>query len=534
MTATSAAPRPTDERRRKDFGPVLRAEWTKFRTVRGWVIGLVVTAVLCVAFTFLVANGSHVGGCTSPLPPGSGPNSPGSNCHVGHPFVPTGPNGEAVADSYSFVDQQLTGNGTITVRVISFTGLTSNQPVNAAPSLADTRPGLSAWAKAGIMLTPSTKQGSAYAAVMATGSHGVRWQYDYTHDNAGRPGSVSVRSPRWLRLTRTDDTLSGYNSTNGTTWTRIGAMHLAGLPSTVAVGLFVTSPVSFQGANGAATRATATFDQVSIQGAGASDAWHGQSIGNGLDSFYPTLGSGGYHRFGSAFVLSGSGDIAPAVVEGILGNDTPGSTLLVGLIAGLIVMIVVATMFTTAEYRRGLIRTTFTATPSRGRVLAAKAVVIGAVAFVTGALAAAVAIPLAEHILIANGSFVFPVSTLTEFRIVAGSAGLVAVTAVAVLGLGTIVRKSAGAVVAGIVVFILPYIIGSALSGGAEQWVFRLTPAAGFAVLGALPHSAQVNYPYTLGNGYYPLAPWAGLAVLCAYAALALCVAAILVRRRDA
>ncbi len=167
-------------------------------------------------------------------------------------------------------------------------------------------------------------------------------------------------------------------------------------------------------------------------------------------------------------------------------------------------------------------------------MLAAKAVVIGAVAFVTGALAAAVAIPLGEHILIANGSFVFPVSTLTEFRIVAGSAGLVAVTAVAVLGLGTIVRKSAGAVVASIVVFILPYIIGSSLSGGAEQWVFRLTPAAGFAVLGALPHSAQVNYPYTFGNGYYPLAPWAGLAVLCAYAALALGVATILVRRRDA
>ena len=45
-------------------------------------------------------------------------------------------------------------------------------------------------------------------------------------------------------------------------------------------------------------------------------------------------------------------------------------------------MIVIAAMFITAEYRRGLIRTTLAASPRRGRVLAAKAVVIGAVTFV--------------------------------------------------------------------------------------------------------------------------------------------------------
>jgi ABC-type transport system involved in multi-copper enzyme maturation permease subunit len=534
MTTTSTPPRPTTEPRRESFGPVLRAEWTKFRTVRGWVIGLIVAAVLCVAFTFLTANGSHEGYCTGAPPPGSGPNSPGSNCQVGHPFVPTGPSGEAVADSYYFVDQPLTGNGTITARVTSLTGLTSTQPANVAPSLADARPGLAIWAKAGILLTPSTKQGSAYAAVMATGGHGVRWQYNYTHDSAGLPGYISSASARWLRLTRAGDTLTGYDSTNGTTWAEIGTTRLAGLPSTVAVGLFVTSPVSFQGSNGSATQATATFDQISIQGADASNAWHGRSIGNGSESFYPTLGSGGYHRSGSAFVLSGSGDIAPGVGEGLLGADTATSTLLAGLIVGLIVMIVVATMYITAEYRRGLIRTTFTATPDRRRVLAAKAVVIGAVAFVTGAIAAGVAVPLGEHVANSNGNYVFPTSTLTEVRIIGGSAALVAVTAVAVLALGTILRKSAGAVAAGIVVFVLPYILGQFLSGSAQEWLFRLTPAAGFDVLATLPRSAQVAYPYTFGNGYYPLAPWAGFAVLCLYAALALGVAAHLLRRRDA
>ena len=62
---------------------------------------------------------------------------------------------------------------------------------------------------------------------------------------------------------------------------------------------------------------------------------------------------------------------------------------LVGAFAGLIAVVVVGTMFITAEYRRGLIRTTFAASPRRGRVLAAKAIVIGAVTFAAG-LAAAV------------------------------------------------------------------------------------------------------------------------------------------------
>src|SRR6202012_2829012 len=103
----------------------------------------------------------------------------------------------------------------------------------------------------------STKQGSAYAAIMATGGHGVRLQYDYVHERAGLPGAVSGSSPRWLRLTRSGQTVTGYDSANGTSWAEIGTMRLTGLPATVNVGLFVTSPVS---AREAATQATGTFD----------------------------------------------------------------------------------------------------------------------------------------------------------------------------------------------------------------------------------------------------------------------------------
>jgi hypothetical protein len=35
-------------------------------------------------------------------------------------------------------------------------------------------------------------------------------------------------------------------------------------------------------------------------------------------------------------------------------------------------------------------------------------------------------------------------------------------------------------------------------------------------------------------HGYFPLAPWAGFGVLCLWAALALCLATVLLRRRDA
>ena len=68
----------------------------------------------------------------------------------------------------------------------------------------------------------------------------------------------------------------------------------------------------------------------------------------------------------------------------------------------------------------------------------------------------------------------------------------------------------------------------------AAVWLYRVTPAAGFSMLGLLPRSGLVSYRYTMANGYYPLPPWAGLLVLGAYAAVALLAASIVLRRRDA
>lgn len=202
---------------RGELRTALRAEWTKFRTVRGWIFGLLLAVAMVVLFSYLQAHGKHTGYCTTPDP---------DSCVAGHPYVPTGPDGEAVADSYEFVSRPLTRDGTITARITSLAGRIQAGPANEAPTVADTTPGLASWAKAGLLITTAARQGRPYAAVLATGGHGVRFQYDYTHDQAGLPGAPSAATPRWLRLTRSRDMLTGYDSADGTSWHRIGSAAL--------------------------------------------------------------------------------------------------------------------------------------------------------------------------------------------------------------------------------------------------------------------------------------------------------------------
>jgi ABC-type transport system involved in multi-copper enzyme maturation permease subunit len=395
------------------------------------------------------------------------------------------------------------------------------------------------WSKAGIIVKASTRQGAAYAAMMVTGNHGVRMQWNFTHDAAGLAGKVSAASPRWLRLTRAGDTVTGYDSADGTHWTRVGTATLAGLPSTAQAGLFAATPgysvnsTSLGGASstGGPALATAAFDQLSRQGTWPAARWTGESIQNAMSKALNPSAQG-YRQTGGRFIVSGSGDIAPST-----DNVDSVKQTLAGTFAGLIAVVVIGVMFVTAEYRRGLIRTTFTASPRRGRVLAAKAIVLAAVTFAAGLVAAAVAIPLGEHLLHENGNPIPPLSALTWLQVVAGTAALLAVVAVLGLAVGTLLRRSAGAVTAVIAVIVLPYLLAitpGILPAAAEQWLVRVTPAAAFAVQQTIRQYPQVTADYTPGNGYFPLAPWAGFAVLCAWTALALALAVFLLRRRDA
>jgi ABC-type transport system involved in multi-copper enzyme maturation permease subunit len=536
MTATITPYRPPQQAGRDGFAQLLHAEWTKFRTLRGWVIAIIIAAAAIVVVGVLLPLGGGQSHCGS---------QSGAAC-LG--LVPTGPDGEAVNDSYYLAAQPLAGDGSITVRVTSLTGMISSGNGGYvgpnSPPPGTLTPGLVPWAKAGIIITGSTRPGSAYAAMMVTGSHGVRMQYDYTSDVASRPGSASAASPRWLRLTRSGDVITGYDSADGRHWTEVAAVRLAGLTGMVRAGMFATSPLDFtpnfptyaeSGGGLSPSLATGTFDDVGLRGGTPGGQWAGQDVGTfGQNYDGPRLG---LRQAGSRFTVTGSGDIGPIVAAGVNSFYLTGTLAdhLFGVFIGLLIMIVIAAMFITVEYRRGLIRATLAASPRRGRLLAAKAVVIGLATFVLGSAAVAVAVIVGRQIAHDSGIYVLATGWPIEVQVILGTGAMLAVASVLALSIGTMLRRSVAAVAAAVVVIVLPYILGvsGVLPASASEWILRVTPAAAFAIEQSAPQYQQVVGHYGPPD-YYPLGPWSGLAVLCVYAAVALGLAAWLLRRRDA
>lgn len=489
---------------------LVHAEWTKLRTVRGWVIGMVIAIPLTVLIGLLGPAGSSFS-C-------AGPN--GESCAGRTP--PTGPDGGPVLDTFMFVHRTLTGDGEITARVAA---------------LQDAEP----WAKAGIILKQGTESGSPYASVLLTGDHGVRMQYNYTEDTAG-PESTSDH--QWLRLSREGDALTGAVSQDGESWSEIGTTQLD-LGDTVEAGMFVSSPEHVemsstfggQDSTGNRTLATTLFDEVRTDGDWSAD-WRGSFLGNpdGPEpSGAPTGGGPGFTESGGEFMVTGTGDIAPIPASAASLGKTLENTL-VGVFAGLIAVLVVAAQFVTSEHRRGLIRTSFAANPRRGQLLAAKAIVIGGVSFVVGVAAAALTIPLVEQLELAKGFYLYPTSGLTELRVVVGVGLLFAVAAVLTVAVGTFLRRGAGTVTAVIVGIVLPYLlaVASVLPTGPAELLTTVTPAAAFAIQQTVQEYPQVNASYTPVDGYFPLSPAGGFAVLCVYALVAGAFAVVALRRRDA
>jgi ABC-type transport system involved in multi-copper enzyme maturation permease subunit len=518
-------------RSRQTWHRRLRAEWTKFRTVRGWIVAMTLAAGAVIGLGLL---SGQQGSC--------GRQGPGSEC-----VLPVGPGGQRVMDAFTFVHKGLDGDGILTARVTTLTG-----DLPPASDGGPPRSGPVPWAKAGLIVKDGTRADSPYAAVMVNGGHGVRMQHDYVHDRyrpdrAGRPDAVTAASPVWLRLTRTGRTVTGEESTDGVRWTTVATVELPALPATARAGLFVTSPQyaeSVSGLVGAGvmsdpTRATATFDHVQVTGAVSGPDWTEEALGRPRGPAAGSLGSVGVERTGSeetgvVFTLTGSGDIAPAGA-GAAGVGATITQTLVGTFAGLIVVVVLGAMFVTAEHSRGLMRITLAAHPRRGRMLAAKALVIGAVTFVPALLSAAATVALGRLVLQGNGVYVHAVSTLTQVRVIVGTAALLALAAVLALALGVIVRRSAAAITTAVVGIVLPYLLAmTVLPTAAGQWLLRVTPAAAFALQQSTLEYPQVVNVYTPVNGYFPLPAWAGLAVLCGWTLLALGVAGILLRRRDA
>jgi len=520
------------------FPQLLRSEWTKFRTIRGWVIAMAAAAILVGLPIVTLSNAGK------------------DNNSIPNPTI--GPNGLAVVDSFYFQHHPIGANATIAARVTSLTGhtlLATKRGGFAPPGAHQPQP----WSKAGVIVKASTKAGSAYAAILVTPDHGVRFQYDYTHDVAGLSGPVSAAAPRWVRLTRAGDQVTGYDSANGRTWTKVGTVRLAGLPATAQAGLFVASPTQFYSVQQFAsnngqpfpTVAMAKFDRVVLTGATGGGNWRDTQIGSAAGPNGPQCGAnaeqscnsavkprpggpGSASTSGGTVTLSGAGDIAPYIpIVDPIGLSYKGSLI------GLIVVIALAALFITSEYRRGMIRTTFTASPKRGRVLVAKSMVIGSVTFVAGLIGAAVAFPIAEHKITENGwpASIYPVRALTSgfgLRMVIGTAALLAVGTVITLAIGALLRRSAGTIATGVLVLVFPLVLATVLPQGPADLLLSVTPAAGFGLQQVNPHYSQVTSACLPYNGCYPLAPWIGFAVMCAWAVAGLAVAILVARRRDA
>jgi ABC-2 type transport system permease protein len=111
-----------------------------------------------------------------------------------------------------------------------------------------------------------------------------------------------------------------------------------------------------------------------------------------------------------------------------------------------LVISVLGVMVVTSEHATGMIRTTLTATPRRGRLLAAKTLVFAGVALVVGQVQVFGAYLLGQAMLAAGG---VPHTTLADpgvLRAVVGGGLYILVIGLLAVAIGTLVRATAGAV----------------------------------------------------------------------------------------
>jgi hypothetical protein len=431
------------------FGRLLLSEWVKLRSVPRWVLALLAAPLLTILIALLSSAGSQTAGAGG----GGGGGAP--------------PVSERwFQDGGELVPQPMAGDGSLVVQV---TGQAASSPD----------------AKAGLMIRESATRGSHYAAIVVTPAHGVRFLANFTTDIAGS----RAKAPTWLKLTRTGGSVTGYESADGTAWTKVGSVKLR--EGAAVSGLFVASP-----------------DAVELK----------RMFGAEILSGHPTEGTATFAGtpWGTRTV-QGSGDVG----RDPMAEDEVKNTL-GGIIIGMIPVIAVGVLFVTSEYRRSLIRLTLAATPRRGRVLAAKAVVLGAVTFVAGLVASVGTMIIAGPLM---HSHHMDAGTLFEgivLRSMLGTALLLAVIVVLSLGVATILRRSAPAITLVVLVLLLPQLLATGLPLTVAKWMGRLTPAAGFAA-----QQTVERYDTALG-------PWQGLGVLCGYAAVALGFAFWLLKRRDA
>jgi ABC-2 type transport system permease protein len=197
----------------------------------------------------------------------------------------------------------------------------------------------------------------------------------------------------------------------------------------------------------------------------------------------------------------------------------PVLTSLSGILVAQLAIGILGVLVVTSEYSTGMIRSTFAAAPQRHLVIAAKAGAFGAIAVAVGTVASVIAFLVGQAILGAHGVSLTSPGAARSIIGVGLYLGLLAILAVA---LGTIVRRTAGAIAALVgLILILPALLLT-VPASIQHTVVKFLPGnAGQAI-------------FTTSKDSSTLAPWAGLAVFSLYVAAAATISMVLVRRRDA
>lgn len=184
---------------------------------------------------------------------------------------------------------------------------------------------------------------------------------------------------------------------------------------------------------------------------------------------------------------------------------------------------VLGVLIITAEYSSGMIRTTFTAVPQRGTLLAVKATVFGLVTFVVSVLTTFVTFFVCQPIL-NRGAAPHGVSLTSPhaLRIVIGAALYLTLCALFGVALGALLRSTAAAItgLAG-TLFILPILMSFLPASWHRAAIAQWLPSnAGMQIIEKTTQPLQ-------------LSPWVGLAVFAGWVAVAFAGALVRLRQRD-
>jgi ABC-2 type transport system permease protein len=190
-----------------------------------------------------------------------------------------------------------------------------------------------------------------------------------------------------------------------------------------------------------------------------------------------------------------------------------GAQLAIGVLGVLVI---------TGEYATGMIRSSLMAVPRRLPVLWAKLAVFAAVTFALMLVSSVVSFYAVQAIVTQHHEQV-TLGAPHALRAVIGTALFLTLLGVLAVGLGALVRNTAGGIASLVgLLFVLPGIVALLPASTADTVNPYLPLNAGFAVATS-----------TFEDSHH-LAPWTGLAVFAGYAALAVGAGAVSLLRRDA